>query len=630
VWTVPQAHPLVHARVCVGAYGGEILNAVLANDFYYALMANIESTMAPQNPAARYASKLWQSVKPPEGFTRSSEGKIFFAFCGVLAGLSLILGYVWYDAAVDHFRRDKRDENRTAFELINALITTYANETAGTRPGEVPVPQTFRAEVLNRFNRDRGPDAGLRMQLVGVPGREIKERASDEDAAGTLTTMAAIPTATVHDYFRTGADGMPYLRAVFPQRASTQSCVDCHNRLQANQSPWHIDDLMGALIIDMPMMQILAELRRQAAAVAAMVFLVSCFTAFHFLQMNFRRTAQELEKRSYARLAEAVASLRDHFSLYGPDGRLILTNLSNRADDPKDALQWAKTNDGRWLQIRESVTASKNRVRIESDVTDLKRKEAELRDAVEEAERANRAKSSFLAMMSHELRTPLNAVIGFSEIMRTQMLGPIPARYHEYAEDIHESGLHLLEVINAILDMSKLEAGKAVLAEGLCNLPSMVVRCERLVAERAEAGGIAIETSFPPDLPEVWADEVKLRQILVNLLSNAVKFTRSGGKISVAIKDLGPDETSGGMVIQVADTGIGIAPEDLPIALAPFRQLDNNLDRKYEGTGLGLPLAKGLVELHGGVFHITSAVDVGTTISVHLPASRRRHLPSAA
>ncbi len=598
-------------------------------------MLLLDSPPRPRGQVARLAALLRLVFQPPKGFARSTEGRMFFGFCATLAILSLGLAFLWYRASLESFRRDKLEENRTAVELVDAAIEIYASRSDQPHAGDLqhaggpPIPRSFGVDVVNRFNQSRAAGDQLQMQLLGLPGREIGQIRADADAAASLSRLARESPPETRDYFMTGRDGQPMLRGVFPQLASSQTCVDCHNQLQSDGPAWHLNDVMGALVLDVPAAAALADFRLRAVAIGLLAFFGCAFSAFQALMLAHRRSARELEQRSYARLAEAVASLKDHFSLYGPDGQLILASPGGKADAPK-TVQRTETEDGRWLQVHESITASGNRVRIESDVTDLKRTEAELRRAMEEAEKANRAKSTFLAMMSHELRTPLNAVIGFSEIMRTQMLGPISARYHEYAEDIHESGLHLLEVINAILDMSKLEAGQVGLTESLCNLPTIVVRCERLVSERAGAADIRIESRFPPDLPEIWADEVKLRQILLNLLSNAVKFTRTGGTVTVTIRDLGPDEIGGGILLSIADTGIGIAAEDLPAALAPFRQLDNKLDRKYEGTGLGLPLAKGLVELHGGAFRIESEVDVGTTVSIHLPPSRRREMTSAA
>jgi len=362
---------------------------------------------------------------------------------------------------------------------------------------------------------------------------------------------------------------------------------------------------------------------RYAMLAATAVLLASCLIAFQLLLVSYRRRRVEIEQQAYERLAEAVESLRDGVSLYDPHGRLVLSNAAQRRQRDPGHAEIAQGADGRWLQIRESRTASGNLVRIETDITELMQREAELRRARDEAEGANRAKSEFLAMMSHELRTPLNAIIGFSEVMHDGLFGPLPMRYLEYLKDINDSGQHLLQIISDILDMSKLDAGKGTLSESLCDVPLIIKRCQRLMAHRAESGRVLIDAPLPPDLPLLWADELKLRQIILNLLSNAVKFTRPGGRVTVTAYDLGPG-AGGGFGIEVADDGIGMAAESIPLALSPFRQIDNRLDRKYEGTGLGLPLSKGLVELHGGTLDITSEVDRGTTVIIRLPAARRR------
>ncbi|MCH9051642.1 MAG: PAS-domain containing protein [Proteobacteria bacterium] len=239
--------------------------------------------------------------------------------------------------------------------------------------------------------------------------------------------------------------------------------------------------------------------------------------------------------------------------------------------------------------------------------------------ARDQAEGANRAKSDFLALMSHELRTPLNAIIGFSEIIKSEMMGPIGnPKYGEYATDVFDSAQHLLGLINDILDLSKIEAGKMELEEDDVDVAEVIHSCLRLVTERAKDGGVKLVTEIPDDLPALHIDERKLKQILLNLLSNAVKFTPDGG--SVTIKTwFKPDS---GFVIQVADTGVGIALEDIPKALAPFGQVDSALSRKYEGTGLGLPLTKSLVEKHSGSLDLQSEVGVGTTVTVRFPPER--------
>ena len=245
--------------------------------------------------------------------------------------------------------------------------------------------------------------------------------------------------------------------------------------------------------------------------------------------------------------------------------------------------------------------------------------ESALLAAKEEADRANRAKSDFLAQMSHELRTPLNAIVGFSEIMSRQMLGPLNhPQYLEYTSDIHDSATHLLKLITDILDLSKIEAGRLDLYEETVDVGQIIESSLTLVAERAADGGIAIEARVPGNLPKLHADGRKVKQVVINLLSNAVKFTRSGGKIVVSA-EVG---AAGRLAISVADSGIGIKPEDLNRVMRPFEQVNGSLDRNHQGTGLGLPLSKVLVELHAGSLEMTSEVGVGTTVTTYFPAGR--------
>ena len=246
------------------------------------------------------------------------------------------------------------------------------------------------------------------------------------------------------------------------------------------------------------------------------------------------------------------------------------------------------------------------------------RVEEQLRQAKNDAEAANLAKSEFLANVSHELRTPLNAVIGFSEIMRDALMGPIDNRYREYAQDIHDSGQHLLRLIGDVLDLSKIGAGKLDLHDEPVDLGQLLLTCQRLIAERAREGQITVEIDAARDLPVVLSDPLRMKQIILNLMSNAVKFTPEGGRVTARAA---PD-AEGGVTVTIADTGIGMSAADIEVALEPFRQVDNAMSRRYEGTGLGLPLAKQLTELHGGALDIESEPGVGTTARVRLPARR--------
>ena len=240
-----------------------------------------------------------------------------------------------------------------------------------------------------------------------------------------------------------------------------------------------------------------------------------------------------------------------------------------------------------------------------------------LEDAKTQSELANRAKTEFLATMSHELRTPLNAIIGFSEIIKDRLFGTAIDRYANYAVDIYASAQHLLAIINDILDMSKIEAGQMDMHEENVAVPAVIDAVLKLLGQKIDAAQISV-TIETGDLPLVRADERKLKQILMNLLSNAVKFTPPGGK--VAISSL--IDPNGDLSIEIRDTGIGMAPEEIPKAMAAFGQIDSTLARKHEGTGLGLPLVKALAEIHGGHFVLVSRLGRGTNAMVVLPKAR--------
>ncbi len=256
---------------------------------------------------------------------------------------------------------------------------------------------------------------------------------------------------------------------------------------------------------------------------------------------------------------------------------------------------------------------------IARDISDRIQAEQDVLAAKEHAEIANRSKSQFLANMSHELRTPLNAVIGFAEVIEAETFGPVGnSRYVEYVGDIRESGQHLLSLINDILDLSKIEAGHAEIYEEPVRIASIVGSTLLVVKERAGLAGVALHTEIPDDLPNFLGDERKLKQILINLITNSVKFTEPGGRVVIAAAA----DPATGFTLSVADTGIGIAPEDIPRALASFQQVENTLNRRQDGTGLGLPLTVALVELHGGKLHISSEPGVGTTITAHFPPHR--------
>jgi PAS domain S-box-containing protein len=387
-----------------------------------------------------------------------------------------------------------------------------------------------------------------------------------------------------------------------------------------------------------------------------------------------RRNAENALLHSEQRLRDAIESLADGLALFDSDENLVMCNARYRAmwpglsDDTNPGasfeslvrryLETAKKHDstmdvdtqvqttldlhrlsqptrdvqiydGRWIQVSNHPTAEGGFAITSTDVTALKEREESLRKASrqalhakETAEGANRSKSDFLANMSHELRTPLNAVIGFSEIIKEALLGDHSIDpYRGYAQDIHDSGCHLLALINDILDMSKIEAGKLELFEENVDLTEAIDASLRLVVERAHQNKVSLSTDIPDDIPQLKCDLRKFKQITINILSNAVKFTPEGGSVTTRLF-IGD---GGGLYLRITDTGIGISKEDLEKVLEPFGQAEGGFDRQFEGTGLGLTLTQSLTELHGGRLEIESETEGpnrGTTVTAIFPASR--------
>ena len=268
-----------------------------------------------------------------------------------------------------------------------------------------------------------------------------------------------------------------------------------------------------------------------------------------------------------------------------------------------------------------STTLATLEARAEKDalIGELEQSKSISDEARRRAEAANIAKSRFLAQMSHELRTPLNAILGFSEVMNAEIFGPhaVPM-YKDYAGDIHNSGVHLLNLINEILDLSRIEAGRYELNEEAVSINRVVEDCHHLLKLRAGNRGLTLHEMFEPDMPRLWADERAVRQICLNLLSNAIKFTPQGGEIWLKVGWT----ASGGQYMSVKDTGPGIPEEEIPIVLASFGQGSNSIKSAEQGAGLGLPIAKNLIDLHGGTFTLKSKLRIGTEVIVTFPPER--------
>ena len=399
------------------------------------------------------------------------------------------------------------------------------------------------------------------------------------------------------------------------------------------------------------------------------------------LDITEARRARAAAQAAESRLRDGVESISEAFVLFDRQGRLILWNqafedafgfgrgvvrrgalkdelnriaaLAIKAEHPpaggRAGLREVELHDGRWLQLSERFTSEGGSVVTAADITAIKREEAERRRAADDlratvdqlessqeklsllarkyevamtrAEAANQAKSEFLANMSHELRTPLNAINGFSEIMASELFGPLNEKYKGYAADILKSGQHLLSLINDVLDMAKIEAGKMTLHYEPVSLQAVCEDAVRLMRGKVQDAGLKIAVEAD-DLPDIEADQRGVKQVMLNLISNAVKFTPEGGSIVVSLQPFQGPAGEGRVRVACADTGIGIAPEDLVRLARPFEQVEGQHSKTTQGTGLGLALTKSLIEMHGGQLSMESQPGVGTVVSFDLPVKR--------
>lgn len=316
---------------------------------------------------------------------------------------------------------------------------------------------------------------------------------------------------------------------------------------------------------------------------------------------NIQLYANQQERHAFLKAVTAdVNTVSTELQVYAKNGQKIWVHENTRC---------VRDEDGNIMYYEGSF----------EDITQRKQAEETLHAAKLQSDLANRAKSEFLANMSHELRTPLNAIIGFSEIIKNEVFGPIePKQYWEYARDIHDSGKHLLGIINQILDISRIDVGERELNESMVDVVKVANVCLDLIMPRAKAANLKVISLTTTDMPKIIAEEVAIKQILTNLLSNAVKFTPDGGRITISAEI----ERNGQFRVSVTDTGVGLDDQEIERALSPFGYIDGRLNKSSSGLGLGLSLVNSLMRLHGGRFELFSQKGIGTTASIIFPAER--------
>ena len=497
----------------------------------------------------------------------------------------------------------------STFDSPQRALAAAAVEAPDLLITDIKVPEIDGIEFIRRFRALKGCDDAPLMVISAAEDRELRLKAL---AAGATDFLAS---PVDHDEFRVRSRNLLMLRRQALMLRAKASSLEEQMIVEERR---HKDALRESHVL----------LMRVIDAVPVMVSATDREGRFVFVNECY---ARRVGKPATSIIGLTPVQVRDDLAARGAmeRDRRIVAGIDVPASFEENVV--GGEGERRVLLttkalLHDHASASCLVVTASHDITDRKHAELAHVAAKEEAELASRSKTEFLANMSHELRTPLNAIIGFSQVMADELMGPLgSARYAGYARDICTSAQHLLGIISDILDVSKLEAGKTELDEEVTDLPVVVADVLHLVRERARALEIELDVDLPQGMPQIRVDVLKIKQILLNLITNAIKFSHAGGHVL-----LRGAVTDAGLAIVVDDRGIGMDDAEIETAISRFGQVASAWSRKHPGTGLGLPLAIGLVELHGGSLTVESRKGVGTTVTVRLPAERIVHPVQAA
>lgn len=522
--------------------------------------------------------------------------------------------HFWLRPGVSGNERDVIETTRrleTPDKEFAGLISGYLDPgyfTAFFRNVNLPQGASFSlleksGDVLIRVPLAEGASTspGHKSQARIVEGQGFRISSSHPFERYPLTVRIELPTD--HIFARSRNLGQSYTAFILVLTLMSALVVGLIRTLSKRLEAESRIRILSLAVENSPMSVIITDANGRIEYVNPFFTSLTGFTQAEAIGQNpsFLKSGH-LSEEGYARMWKAITS-----------GQVWHGEFHNQRKDGSSYWELAAI-----APIRDESGRISHFVAVKEDITLRKEAETNLLRAKEMAEEANRAKSSFLANMSHELRTPLNAVIGFADMLTSGIYGPLNERQQEALQDIHKGGAHLLDIINDVLDMSRIEAGRYEITEQDIDLGDVIQDAMKMTAPRAAKNSIQLSCNLPKDLPRVWGDQRAVRQIVINLLSNAVKFTPSQGRVDIKADT----DTQGGLWVSIADTGPGISQDDLDRLFQPFQQGEQWLTRQHEGTGLGLAISKRLMEMHGGTIRLESTLGQGTTVWLRFPPTR--------